>query len=98
MGVTVSAHEQTLLALVTPCHFTPVFSVTKEVARCHYILMFWGYFICKIGKGVRKDPSRGLLNSFICLEKHSYIHADFNTDILNPSRGFKIRPGFSTTR
>ena len=43
--------------ILTACHFTPVYSVIKEVPRFHYILMFWKYFICKLGKGVRKVPS-----------------------------------------
>ena len=39
--------------ILIACLFTPVFSVRSF----HYILLFWRYFICKTGKGVRKVPS-----------------------------------------
>ena len=39
--------------ILIACLFTPVFSVSS----CHYILLFWRYFICITEKGVRKVPS-----------------------------------------
>ena len=39
--------------ILTTCLFTPVFSVIKELQD----FTTFQYFICKIGKGVRKVPS-----------------------------------------
>ena len=44
-------------SILTACLFTLVVPVIKEVSRFHHILIFKRYFICEIGKGVRKAPS-----------------------------------------